>query len=70
MLILSRKRGEQILIGDNIQITVVAIRGERVQLGFTAPAGVSIVREELRSRAGRTAGPESLERGIRSFVSE
>ena len=70
MLILTRKRGEQIWIGDNIHITVVAIRGARVQLGFTAPAGVSIVREELRSRAGRMTGPESSERGIRPVVSE
>ncbi len=70
MLILSRRRGEQILIGDNILITVAAIRGERVQLGFTAPAEVSIIREELRSAAGRTAGPESSERGIRPVASE
>ena len=70
MLILSRRCGEQILIGDNILITVAAIRGERVQLGFTAPADVSIIREELRSPAGRVARPESSERDVRPVVSE
>jgi carbon storage regulator len=69
MLILSRRCGEQIVIGDNILITVAAIRGERVQLGFTAPAEVSIVREELRALPSRMAG-ESSERGIRPVASE
>jgi carbon storage regulator len=70
MLILSRRPGEQILIGDNILITVAAIRGERVQLGFTAPADVFIIREELRSPPGGMAGPKSSERDVRPVVSE
>ena len=47
MLILSRKLGEQIVIGDNIILTVVAIRGMQIRLGITAPADLSIQREEL-----------------------
>ena len=48
MLVLSRKPGEEIVIGDNIRLTVVAIRGNQVRLGITAPPDVAIRREELR----------------------
>ena len=48
MLVLSRKPGEQVVIGANVRLTVLAIRGNSVRLGFTAPAGVLIHREELR----------------------
>ena len=48
MLVLSRKQGEEVVIGDNIRLTVLAIRGSRVRLGFTAPTDVSIHRKELR----------------------
>ena len=47
MLVLSRKLGQEVVIGDNIRLTVVAIQGNRVRLGFTAPAGVAVRREEL-----------------------
>ena len=47
MLVLGRKQGEEIVIGNNIRITMVAIRGNQVRLGFAAPPDVSIQREEL-----------------------
>jgi carbon storage regulator len=47
MLVLSRKEGEEVVIGDNIRLTVVAIRGNQVRLGITAPPDVAIQREEL-----------------------
>jgi carbon storage regulator len=47
MLVLSRKRGEGIVIGDKIRLTVVSIRGNQDRLGFTASPDVSIQREEL-----------------------
>jgi carbon storage regulator len=47
MLVLSRKVGEQVIIGDNIRVTVVAVRGNQIRLGFEAPPDVSIQREEL-----------------------
>jgi carbon storage regulator len=52
MLVLSRKPGEEVVIGDNVRLTVVAIRGNKVRLGVTAPAGVPIWREELCGGAG------------------
>jgi len=51
MLILSRKRGERIVIGPDIELTVVAIRGERVQLGFCAPQEVAIHRVKIHGPA-------------------
>jgi carbon storage regulator len=47
MLVLSRKPGEQVYIGDNITITVVEIKGNRIRLGITAPDNVSVLRAEL-----------------------
>ena len=54
MLVLSRKLGQEIVIADNIRLTVVAIRGNRVRLGFTAPPDVSIQREELCPKGEET----------------
>ena len=50
MLVLGRKRGEGIVIGDDITVTVVEIRGDRVKLGFSAPAEVPIHRTEVHQK--------------------
>ena len=47
MLVLSRQRDESIIIGDNIEITVVDIRGEKVRLGINAPAHIPVHRKEV-----------------------
>ncbi len=47
MLILTRKIGESLLIGDNIRVTVLEIRGKQVRLGIEAPADIAVLREEL-----------------------
>lgn len=47
MLVLSRKEGERICIGEDIVLTVVSIRGDRVRLGFEGPREVPIHREEV-----------------------
>jgi carbon storage regulator len=47
MLILTRRINERIYIGNDICITLLAIRGGQVRLGFDAPDNVSIIREEL-----------------------
>ncbi len=48
MLVLSRKIGERILIGDDISITVVRVAQGGVRLGIVAPSGLTVMREELR----------------------
>ena len=50
MLYLTRKIGESIVINDEIEVTVVAIRGKSVKLGFTFPEGASVLRRELFER--------------------
>jgi carbon storage regulator len=47
MLVLSRQRDESIMIGDNVQITVVDIRGDKVRLGIVAPAEIPVHRKEV-----------------------
>lgn len=51
MLILSRKTGQQIQVGEMIEVTVLEIRGGRVRLGFSAPPEVGIRRQELHPRS-------------------
>jgi carbon storage regulator len=47
MLVLSRQRDETIMIGDDIEITVVDIRGDKVRLGINAPRAVQVHRKEV-----------------------
>ena len=47
MLVLTRKRDERIMIGDEISLLVVDIRGDRVRLGIEAPSDVSVHRKEV-----------------------
>ena len=47
MLVLSRKKNESIVINDNIIITVVDIRGDKVRIGFDAPKDIPIHRQEV-----------------------
>lgn len=47
MLVLSRKRGQAVRIGDEIVLTIRQIRGNRVRLGFAAPCDVPIYRQEI-----------------------
>lgn len=60
MLVLTRKPGEQIMLGDSVAVTVVAVRGNRVRLAIDAPRDVPIRRTECAPRdgAGCRAGAE------------
>jgi carbon storage regulator len=55
MLVLSRKRDERIVIGDNIVITVVEVRGDKVRLGIEAPSEVPVHRQEVLDAMKRSA---------------
>lgn len=57
MLVLTRKVGEKVHIGENIVITVTAVEGNKVRLGISAPACVDVWRSELRERRPTLAGP-------------
>lgn len=50
MLVLTRKTGESITVGNEIKITVLEVKGKQVQLGITAPSSIRIYREEIFKR--------------------
>ena len=60
MLVLSRKEGEQIVIGGGIVITVIESHGNQVRLGFTAPNDVSILRKEITEKIARAKNHQSM----------
>ena len=68
MLVLSRQRDESIMIGDNIVVTIVDVRGDKVRLGIEAPTEIPVHRQEVYEaiqRDNRKAGgiqPKDVER--------
>ena len=66
MLVLSRQRDETIMIGDDVEITIVDIRGDKVRLGITAPPHIAVHRKEVYEairREKEAAGQLSQGRG-------
>ena len=47
MLVLSRQKDESIIIGDNVEVTIVDVRGDKVRLGITAPKDIPVHRREI-----------------------
>jgi carbon storage regulator len=64
MLILTRRAGETLRIGDNVEVTVMAINGAQVRIGIKAPRHVIVDREEIaeRKRRDRESSISQLER--------
>ncbi|TQV71256.1 carbon storage regulator CsrA [Denitrobaculum tricleocarpae] len=65
MLYLTRKIGESVIINDNIEVTVVDIRGKSIKLGFTFPEDATVLRREIYERIqeenrAAAAGSEAL----------
>jgi carbon storage regulator len=55
MLVLTRKPGQSIMIGDGVEVQVLSVAGEKVRLGITAPRDVSIFRHEVYDRIEKEA---------------
>jgi len=64
MLILTRRVGETLMVGDDVTITVLGVKGNQVRIGVKAPKTVSVHREEIfdriRSERGEEAAPKTL----------
>ena len=73
MLVLSRQRDESIIIGDNIVITVVDIRGDKVRLGIQAPTEIPVHRQEVyeaiqrETQRANGADPEEAPPALNKF---
>jgi carbon storage regulator len=47
MIVISRQKGESVMIGDNIEVTIVDVRGDKVRLGLTYPRNIAVHRKEI-----------------------
>jgi carbon storage regulator len=61
MLILTRRVGETVMIGDDVTITVLGVKGNQVRVGINAPKSVAVHREEIYERIKREQQPERQE---------
>ncbi len=59
MLVLSRQKNESIMIGDDIEITIADVRGDKVRLGITAPKNISVHRREVYEAIQREKAEEA-----------
>jgi carbon storage regulator len=70
MLVLTRKPGQSIMIGDGVEVQVLSVAGEKVRLGITAPRDVSIFRNEVYDRieAEHAGGDDDNDDGANAAV--
>ena len=61
MLILTRRVGESLMIGDNVNVTVLGIRGNQVRIGVNAPKDVAVHREEIYERIQQEKNGDSTQ---------
>jgi len=63
MLVLSRQKDESIMVGDNVEITIVDVRGDKVRLGITAPKEIPVHRREVYEAIQREKGEKQPKEG-------
>lgn len=61
MLILTRRVGETVMIGDSVTVTVLGVKGNQVRIGVNAPKDIAVHREEIYERIKREQGGEAGE---------
>jgi carbon storage regulator len=62
MLVLSRKKGQRVVIGKDVYVVVLDVRGDRVKLGFDCPLEIPVHRQELSERIAQASPPATCAR--------
>ena len=74
MLVLTRKANQSIMIGDDIEISVLAVMGEKVRIGIEAPRAVPVFRREvwidIQSEQGDEGGREAVDEALEGLKSQ
>ena len=70
MLILTRRVGETLMIGDSVTVTVLGVKGNQVRIGITAPKEVAVHREEIFQRIQRDEAGKSSAKGKEDLPGE
>ncbi|HEY2259337.1 MAG TPA: carbon storage regulator CsrA [Solirubrobacteraceae bacterium] len=68
MLVLTRKSNQNIMIGDDIEVSVLAIMGEKVRIGIQAPRDIPVFRKEVYLEIERERGPQGSSKDAREEV--
>ncbi len=67
MLILTRRVGETLMIGDEVTVTVLGVKGNQVRIGVNAPRDVAVHREEIYERIRREQGQEPSQQDAQDY---
>ena len=70
MLVLTRKSNQSIMIGDEIEVSVLAIMGEKVRIGIEAPRSIPVFRKEVYLQIGQDSSPEQTRRGANDALEQ
>lgn len=70
MLVLSRQKDESIIIGDDVEIIIVDVRGDKVRLGITAPKNISVHRREVYEAIQREKQEKAEKEGAKDEAKE
>lgn len=55
MLVLSRRHGQRVVVGENVVVTIVSLRGNRVRIGIEAPSDISVARQEVWTESNESS---------------
>ncbi len=70
MLVLTRKSNQSIMIGDDVEVSVLSVMGDKVRIGIQAPQEIPVFRTEIYLEIHRKDGEGAAEQGVRGEVSD